>query len=312
MNHSKKPKKKKKLTSSWNAYKSTMHRDTYTYVPPCHTGNNLLFTIGEKDAGLYIGGWSRAADPPRDWAVIDLSGDGLMREYQEIEALNKSGRRSFARTIKAASPRRPAGPWLSLPIRDFDIPNGLGRSFWLTLANDVKSLLEAGTNVLVACYGGHGRSGMTACILTGILRPDLIADNPITWIWENYCACAVETLEQELYIYRMLDMKYTTLLCKYATWQKDATEGVSPPSTADKNVINSWDYDGVKVVKYENGSFDSIIENEDLIGDDNEYCPTCNGLGYVPDGFTLINNKQWENTKLCPDCDGFGIIPKLR
>jgi len=343
----KKNKKKKKhnkaLTKAKNtaAYSNKVQRQVYQagsyghyQRAPCHKGNNRLFTLGEKDGGLYIGGWSRGAYPGPSWAVIDLSGDGKLYDFSPVEALNKSGQKAFAGSLRAASSEYSIGPWLSLPIRDFGTPRELDRPYWLALASDVKTLLETGTNVLLACYGGHGRSGMVACILTGLLRPDLTADDPVHWLWENYCSEAVETRGQELYIYKILDIDPpATLAIKPYIWQgqvKPWTETKATTSSAivkhdaialdrdnlnDDDVVNRWEYDdGVVVEERADGSFASTIDEDYNDEPKNETCPECRGLGYLVkkvQSYTDDDISEWEDTKLCPKCDGFGVTPKL-
>jgi len=303
----------------------------------CHKGNNLLFAYGEKGAGLYIGGWRRLADPEPSWAVIDLSGDGDMIEHSGVKALNLAGRRAFATAVKAVHGRRRYGPWLSLPIRDYGTPFDLERPFWLALANDIKVLMESGTNVFVACYGGHGRSGMVACILTGLLRPDLTADSPIAWIREVYCDEAVETRGQELYIYRMLDIigpskavvsEYSWTDYRTANTVGKDVDNVGQPLSAtqvldrdnvstEDNVVHRWEYDdGIIVTEYTDGTFaaSGMDDPDDILGEcESERCTECGGLGYVTKRIDDYKDDPmlWEETELCPKCDGFGVLPRL-
>ena len=61
------------------------------------------------------------------------------------------------------------------------------------LVADVLRRLDEGKRIAMFCVGGHGRTGYAAaCILAARGNPD-----PITWLRENYCPCAIESPRQE-------------------------------------------------------------------------------------------------------------------
>jgi len=156
----------------WNDY-------NLTYFRNCHDGNCHLVE------NLWIGGWSRGADPS-GFHVIDLTG-GRPGVY-EIGG-------TFAETVSLISPLS----WLSLPIRDFDVPP-YDLEVWLSLAREIR---QVGEPVLVVCDGGHGRSGTVAAILAFLLAPDVVGDDPVQWIRSHYCRLAVETQGQDEYVMKM-------------------------------------------------------------------------------------------------------------
>ena len=158
---------------------------------------------GSPSAWLYAGGWTREAVPRENWAVIDLTGTKAPSQ-DKVVAQNASGKTAFSGTLHVAGKSK-AGPWLALPIKDFDVPSW-NRELWDALAVDVAKLLLDNVPVLVACVGGHGRTGLAVCILTGILRPDLVGTNPIKWLRENYCDEAVETRAQVSYVFEILGL----------------------------------------------------------------------------------------------------------
>jgi len=64
-------------------------------------------------------------------------------------------------------------------------------------AHKLASLLLDGWNVVVACHGGHGRTGtLLAATVMVLSSMDATRTDPVTWIRDNYCACAVESDEQ--------------------------------------------------------------------------------------------------------------------
>lgn len=167
-------------------------------ICPLDLGNGV-----ESDAWLWAGGWTRDAMPRKGWAVIDLTGDRVPR-ISKVESKNDSGTKAFASTIAEAK-KVQVGPWLSLPIKDYDIPTW-DREVWDALSVDVANLLLKGTNVLVACVGGHGRTGLAVAVLGGILRPDLFLPNPIKVLREEYCKEVVETRDQVDYVFDVLGL----------------------------------------------------------------------------------------------------------
>ena len=82
------------------------------------------------------------------------------------------------------------GEILYYPIRDMRIlpDDVIRRLVWEILAR-----LDAGKRVAVFCAGGHGRTGyVAACVLAARGIGD-----PVRWLREHYCGCAVESELQE-------------------------------------------------------------------------------------------------------------------
>lgn len=169
----------------------------------CHVGNRQIIQLESEGSGwLLAGGWSRSAVIRGNQAVIDLTGTRTLTS-QDIEPANDAGRRAFSNILETTS----AGvPILHLYIKDFDVPNDMKSYHWEALADDVKAIMSEGKDVLVACQGGHGRTGMVVAILARILRPDITGVDPITWLRDHYCKEVVETVSQINYVYDMLDL----------------------------------------------------------------------------------------------------------
>jgi protein-tyrosine phosphatase len=89
-------------------------------------------------------------------------------------------------------------PWTHdhLDWPDFGVPDDATQ-----VVASLRFVLEragAGERVELGCLGGHGRTGTAlAClaILTGHPRGEAVG-----WVRSNYCADAVETAEQELFV----------------------------------------------------------------------------------------------------------------
>lgn len=52
--------------------------------------------------------------------------------------------------------------WIHLPVVDFGEPTGETAAYWPHAATQAYAVLDAGSRVLIHCYGGQGRSGMAA------------------------------------------------------------------------------------------------------------------------------------------------------
>jgi protein-tyrosine phosphatase len=85
---------------------------------------------------------------------------------------------------------------IEFPVRDFQVP-GEG---WAELIDEVIRRIESGQRVLVHCMGGHGRTGLFLASIIAKLEPEL--DDPVAVMRERYCIKAIETGEQEAYIFQ--------------------------------------------------------------------------------------------------------------
>ncbi len=108
---------------------------------------------------------------------------------------NKEGK-ALAKNLMALSVS--ALPYINLPIRDFGVPTWSTKTL-KALALDVRAVLNAGTDVTIACTGGHGRSGMIAAILLQLLDP-VKDEHPVTRLRRLHCLNAIETAEQVRYV----------------------------------------------------------------------------------------------------------------
>jgi len=92
---------------------------------------------------------------------------------------------------------------------DYGVP-ALKLSFWQSLINDLGELVKpdgSDVNAVFYCHGGHGRTG-TALGILGTLamwKPEDV--DPVTWVRENYCQSAIETLRQVEYIENILGVR---------------------------------------------------------------------------------------------------------
>lgn len=170
----------------------------------CHTGNTAIYT--EQDGGtLFIGGWTHAASFDWNTHVIDLTGSE--HKFWNIPVPFDDSSKAFMPFVGQSY----AG-WLSLPFPDFGVPSKISTlQQWKGIAETIRNLLREGKDVLVACQGGHGRSGLFVAIVGYLLN----IDNDRTWaspvekVRKLHCSLAVETYGQEKFVYDILGLKIT-------------------------------------------------------------------------------------------------------
>lgn len=175
----------------------------YVAPPECHKGNRkILEMVTEGSGTLYAGGWNRNAEMYAGDTIIDLTGN--KKDQPDIEAQDETARKDFLTTLNKYNTKE-AASILHLYIPDFNIPNW-DKSLWKPLAKDIVHILKSGRDVLVACAGGHGRTGVAISILAYLIDPALVGNSPITWLRKIYCKKVVESQKQIDYIYEVLEL----------------------------------------------------------------------------------------------------------
>lgn len=182
--------------------KQTAYAQSSYSAVKCHTGNTTIYT-SPNGSKLQIGGWNNGASFDWNTHVIDLT--GMEHKYWDIPIAYDEASKGFLPFLMQAY----AG-WLSLPFPDYGTPTGLKTlAQWQGIAKTIAGIMDEGHNVLVACHGGHGRSGLFCAIVGYILN---IADDP-TWaspvekIRKIHCDEAIETYAQEKFVYDILGLR---------------------------------------------------------------------------------------------------------
>lgn len=319
-NKQRKPKKKAKKKKQKAKVTVTYAQDAKTRV--CHSGTKAILSYG--NATLYAGGEVRRGRPDTGWAAIDLASIPAVdyfEDYDMVTGMNESGKEAFSNTLSVAR-RYNAGPRLSFPIPDYGVPQ-VGLDVWETLANDIATLMEQGTNVYIGCTGGHGRTGLAVSIIAGLLRSDITLDDPVTWLREVYCDNAVETSEQIQYVFDILGLPVPKGLDTDWSYQYDDRWGESYSTRWNEMASNHMraianeepeDVD----VEWESQENEVFINGEWHIVDkatgailrlsDNEkinssICRLCKGHMMVE----TVDDRGNPEMVICPDCDGHGI-----
>lgn len=191
------------------------------YKKECHYGNTPLYKM--PDGGtLYIGGWNQGAHFNWNTHVIDLTGNE--RKLWDMPTAYDDVSQQFL----AFTGQLYAG-WLSLPFPDYKTPATITtKAQWEGMASIVKGILASGKDVLVACHGGHGRSGLFCAIVCYILavNTDRSWSSPVEKIRKIHCVDAVETFAQEKFVYDVLDLdiqiKHTYTKEIPSTWKYES------------------------------------------------------------------------------------------
>jgi len=157
-----------------------------------HKGMPMVFKIGKGE--VYASGSRNVWDCGKLDLIVSLSGHPMptFKANQAAEELLRrtSGmRNSFLGLTPPDNFSRLSMSWIDGKAPPFD----------LSYVKDLVALVEAGTDILIHCVGGHGRTGtMLVAMLCEMTSKPWGNKNvdPIKWIRTNYCKKAVETDKQ--------------------------------------------------------------------------------------------------------------------
>lgn len=150
---------------------------------PIHCGD-FAVTLGKT----HLFG-AAAKDAEGDWElVIDCAN---IYSYPVLKDFVRSGPDNWKEMGKAPASKN--FPVIRLDWPDMTAP-WVGRDFWEKALDS----LPAG-DVLVCCFGGHGRTG-TALAALMVVSGQFTAAQAIAHLRKDYCKKAVETASQEAYL----------------------------------------------------------------------------------------------------------------
>ena len=216
-------------------------------APPCHSGQNKVFTTtGGID--VYAGGRNRSGG----WWMMKTPADLAIGPDETM-------RPSYGKSL-GGSTVVPKG-WscdqfigridppkfiIEMDFPDFGVPQ-VEDYFWYALHDDI---IEHGVrSVSTQCAGGHGRTGVQLAILYYLLNDDDVkasitdAAQLIELVRDLHCSHAVETNEQQRYIARVLDIPVgeSVVVERYGGWSSyswgagkgkaKTTTGTTSPTT---------------------------------------------------------------------------------
>ena len=276
---------KNKVTNMSKNFKTTTKTTWKMPVkPPCHTGQNKIFTT-TSGIDVYGGGRNRQGgwwkmDPLPDLAIGPSE---TMTSFTASSATDvPDGWSCDAYTNKVVPPLT-----IDMDFPDFGVPQ-VQDLFWYALCDDIH---EHGIKtVSTQCAGGHGRTGVQLCILYYLLNDDDVratiqsAAQLIELIRDLHCEHAVETDEQQEYIARILDIPAgdSVISDRYGGWSGKA-EATTTVATGSKY--------GPLDLEYEPWEENLDLDWDELTHDydeapasDVEPCPSCGSHKHYSNG----------------------------
>ena len=173
---------------------ATKQSNTWGSKLNCHTGNPLVFTT-DDGIEVYAGGTSRNGAWYRMSPLPDLAIGPKQVIGSKKEGTTVPDGFSCAEHISVSKV-----PMVRIDLPDYDIPQDVGREFWVALVEDIR---RAGyKRISTQCVGGHGRTGVQLAILYHMLVGGDYADANalIKHVRGLYCHHAVETKSQQQYV----------------------------------------------------------------------------------------------------------------
>lgn len=160
--------------------------------PPCHEGPKKVMHIGQAD--IFAGSLAEVHGDT-DWdLMIRILTDDIDRQLFNTVRMNEQAKRILPPELMALAEPPPI---LDLDWPDYGIPK-YTREWWLCLNAALRKLGPA--NVVIFCYGGHGRTGTALSILAGLNAKIIRGRDPVQWVRNRYCHKAVETASQIAYV----------------------------------------------------------------------------------------------------------------
>lgn len=168
---------------------------SYTTYKDCHKGNIHVFDYVRDEATVAVfgGGTSNGSRQKPGQLLVALQST----DNGDIVPLRATGFK-----LPDALTKQQQSRILHMDIADMDAPCVPFETWPLLLdmfVDMAKDMPEKRLEVLVRCYGGHGRTGVVLCALawvSGVCN----GEDPIKWVRDRYCTKAVESNEQFDYI----------------------------------------------------------------------------------------------------------------
>lgn len=316
-------KQRRKQAKETNKKEMNKMKDTHNYKttktttwskpkPPCHTGQNKIFTT-TSGIDVYGGGRNRSGG----WWVCSPMVDLAIGPDETMRPSNKSMLTGGTVVPDGWSCDQfvgridPPKYIIDMDFPDYGVPQ-VKDLFWYALCDDI---LEHGIkSVSTQCAGGHGRTGVQLCILYYLLNDDDVkqsitsAKQLIELIRELHCHHAVETDEQQKYIARVLDIPVGEIVIedRYGGWSyggglgkaKGATTPTKEPTPTGTTIDEALDIDVWEGALNEKWSMDTEVEETE--------CECCDHKTYL-DSLNECTHCGWSSpdskeTQICYTC----------
>ena len=172
----------------------------------CHTGNPLVFETSDgvrfyAGGNTRNGGWMQMKPRPE----LAIGPQGVIRVARTFDVIPDGF--TCVNDVQAID----IPHIIELEWPDFSTPSNVGREFWLSLVDDIKT--KGIKSVSCQCMGGHGRTGVQLAIFAHFMiekknQTWKDAGELIQWVRDSYCTHAVEAKSQQEYISTVCQMPY--------------------------------------------------------------------------------------------------------
>ncbi len=194
-----------------------------------HEGDTVVW---EKDGkALYAASWQGLDEYSDEWdLIIDLAGNVRPKTYQAtfVKGISTA---TFADELQqfCPQPHDMSAQLLSLDWADMGIPP-VKLAFWQALWNAMPA------KTVVACMGGHGRTGTCLAAIL-IVAGDFDHDDAIDHIKTHHCNKAVESFAQEKYLHGLYveKLKWDQAVAVFEGREADAADILLDIAHAEQN-----------------------------------------------------------------------------
>ena len=232
------------MTKPTTNFKTTTKTTWKAPEPPCHSGQNKVFTTtGGID--VYAGGRNRNGG----WWVMRPAPDLAIGPDETMRPFSM---KTVASTVvpegwscdQFIGRTDPPKFMIEMDFPDFGVPK-VEDYFWYALHDDIVE--HDIKSISTQCAGGHGRTGVQLAILYYLLNDDdvksTIADAAqlIELVRDLHCSHAVETNEQQRYIARVLDIPAgaSVVTERYGGWSSWGAGTGKAKTTSTKTTTTS-------------------------------------------------------------------------
>jgi ADP-ribosyl-[dinitrogen reductase] hydrolase len=149
----------------------------------------MTFCPGKKQPQAHSGPWDR--DLGIDLAAIRDWGAELLLSLVEEHEFGEVGVVDLEGHLPEGLGR------LSLPIRDYSVPDSAWEAGWIEARKTVHAILDRGGRICIHCMGGLGRTGTIAALI--LMERGMEATEAIAAVRAARPG-AIESLQQEHYL----------------------------------------------------------------------------------------------------------------
>lgn len=149
---------------------------------------------GKHQLGALTGSWFRDLD--MDLSEIKQWDTEILISLNEPHEFDAFSVTQLPEKVKALGMQ-----WMHFPIRDRGIPNSQFELLWESRSHLIKDVINSGSNVVIHCLGGLGRTGMVSARL--LIEMGMYHEKAMQLVREARPG-AIETYKQECYVRKLI------------------------------------------------------------------------------------------------------------